>query len=183
MNSFIDISVLPDPEFTESYIMNQVFLKLHHALVKIQNTAIGISFPKADKTLGNCMRLHGSSENLNMLMAEKWLSNLVDYTDQTAIQQVPQEAQHCTVKRVQAKSSAERLRRRSVTKGWLSEEGAVERITKDSEKRLNLPYINLKSSSTKQNFRLFIQQKAQSEAVAGCFNTYGLSSKATVPWF
>jgi len=97
---------------------------------------------------------------------------------------IPKEVKHRFVKRVQAKSSAERLRRRSVAKGWLTEEEAAIRITHDQEKRLNKPFLQLKSQSTGQPFRLFIEHGTLVEQpVAGKFSAYGISSSATIPWW
>ena len=92
--------------------------------------------------------------------------------------------QHRVVKRVQVKSSAERLRRRSVNKGWLSEAAAIERIPLSKEKQSKFPFLELKSNSNEQTFRLFIwQMPLQSSAVAGRFSDYGLSEHATTPYF
>lgn len=184
MDHYLDITVLPDPEFVESTLMNALFAKLHRALVDVGQGKIGISFPCVNKTLGNCLRLHGSALALDRLMAENWLKGLRDYTQASAVQQVPENTQHRAVKRVQVKSSVERLRRRSVSKGWLSAEEAIESIPLTSEKKSKLPFLQLKSISTGQLFKLFIQQeKVQNVAVEGSFSDYGLSNCATIPYF
>jgi CRISPR-associated endonuclease Csy4 len=41
----------------------------------------------------------------------------------------------------------------------------------------------LHSQSTGQPFRLFLDHRPCDTASAGPFNTYGLSTTATIPWF
>jgi CRISPR-associated endonuclease Csy4 len=193
MEHYLDITVLPDPEFTETVLMNAVFAKLHRVLASLASTDIGVSFPKhiinhedRKKTrLGNKLRLHASQESLSRLMTERWLTGLRDYTHQTDILPVPTHGiTHRAVKRVQVKSSIERLLRRSVTKGWLTEEEALAKFQSTKAQESDLPFIQLKSTSTGQKFRLFISHEPpQDKAVEGNFNTYGLSSIATIPWF
>ncbi len=184
MDHYIDIKVLPDPEFFETALLNALFAKLHRALVLVGEGEIGVSFPHVGKTLGDQIRLHGTKPALERLMADSWLKGLRDYTEASPITTIPKEVKHRFVKRVQAKSSAERLRRRSVAKGWLTEEEAAIRITHDQEKRLNKPFLQLKSQSTGQPFRLFIEHGTLVEQpVAGKFSAYGISSSATIPWW
>jgi CRISPR-associated endonuclease Csy4 len=184
MDHYLDIKVLPDPEFVENVLMNALFAKLHRALCDVGQGEIGTSFPQADKTLGTLLRLHGSAPALDRLMAENWLKGLRDYTESSAVQRAPASGQFRVVKRVQVKSSAERLRRRSVSKGWLNEEEAITSIPFANEKRTKLPFLALKSKSTGQPFRLFVQQgPIQGSAVAGSFSDYGLSDHATTPYF
>lgn len=112
------------------------------------------------------------------------MKGLRDYTDLSLIQAVPAETAFRTVSRVQVKSSVERIRRRAVSKGWLTEEQARERIPMANEQRTLLPFIALKSLSTGQHFRLFLKQgQLQERPTPGVFSFYGLSASATVPWF
>jgi CRISPR-associated endonuclease Csy4 len=185
MDYYLDIKILPDPEFKETTLMNALFSKMHRALVDIANTDIGVSFPEfKDKSLGSGLRLHGTQVALNKLMALEWMKGLRDYTVRTDIQPIPRNTQHRLVKRVQAKSSVERLQRRSVAKGWVTTEEAFERLSSVKPQKLTLPFIQLRSSSTRQEFRLFIRHEAlRDESIQGKFNAYGLSNEATIPWF
>lgn len=185
MDYYLDINVLPDPEFKETFLMNALFSKMHRALVEVANTNIGVSFPEfKDKSLGNRLRLHGTQTKLTQLMELQWMKGLRDYTLQTDIQPIPQNTQYRLVKRVQAKSSIERLQRRSIAKGWLTTKQAYEQLSSIKPQRLSLPFIKLRSSSTQQEFRLFIQHEPLcDEIVSGKFNAYGLSNEATIPWF
>jgi CRISPR-associated endonuclease Csy4 len=50
--------------------------------------------------------------------------------------------------------------------------------------RLSLPWLEVRSTSTGQRFRLFIDQEIRpGPPVPGRFSPYGLSARATVPWF
>lgn len=184
MGYYIEIKLLPDPEFTSSVLMNALFAKLHRVLAEAGHGEVGVSFPQAQKTLGDTARLHGNKVALERLMAIGWLKGLTDYTHVTAITAVPGNCKHRVVKRVQAKSSVERMYRRSVKKGWLTAEEAETRMNAGKDQQLKLPFVQLKSNSSGQAFRLFIQQgKLFDSPVEGGFTAYGLSDVATVPWF
>jgi len=184
MEHYIEIKILPDQEFSSSLLMNALFAKLHRALAVAGHGKIGASFPQAHKTLGDTIRLHGSKIALEQLMAVGWLKGLTDYTCVSVIADVPSGCKYRVVKRMQAKSSVERMYRRSVKKGWLSEEDAVVKMDAGKEKLLNLPYVQLKSHSTAQAFRLFIRHgKIVDSPVVGGFSAYALSDVATIPWF
>lgn len=185
MDYYIEFQVLPDLEFSEAILLDALFAKLHKAFVMVKNANIGISFPMENqKSLGDCLRLHGTQTALDNLMAKNWLQGLSGYLRQSAIKPIPLNVKYRTIRRIQTKSNAERLRRRSVAKGWLTAEEAIIKIPSAKEKNLNLPYLKIKSSSTNQAFYLFIQHGTiQDQPVAGEFNSYGLSLKATIPWF
>jgi CRISPR-associated endonuclease Csy4 len=184
MNYSIDIKVLPDAEFSPSLLMNALFVKLHRALAGAGNGEVGVSFPDAQKTLGDSIRVHGSQVALQRLMSISWLKGLTDYTCVASICAIPDNCQYRVVKRVQAKSSIERMYRRSVKKGWLTTEEAGARMSAGKEQHLKLPFVQLKSQTTGQSFRLFIQQgKLSNKPVEGKFTAYGLSEVATIPWF
>jgi CRISPR-associated endonuclease Csy4 len=193
MNCYMNINLLPDPEFQETILMSALFAKLHRRLASLSSTQVGISFPKytfdeskSVSTLGSCLRLHGLEGNLSDVMQEDWLKGLHDYTQLSSIQPVPVNTeQYRVVKRVQVKSNVERLLRRSIAKGRLTQEMALQKITTIRPRKSSLPFIQMKSCSTGQQFRLFIQQSdLQTTPTGGCFNSYGLSIKGTtVPWF
>lgn len=184
MESYLDIRGLPDPEFSIQELMDVLFAKFHWSLSQLRQCGIGVSFPHADKTLGDILRLHGTAESLSALQSLNWLKGLQDYTEHSGIQAVPTVIEYRVVRRVQVKSNAERLRRRSVKKGWLTVEEALVRIPDSKSQFTALPFLNVKSTSTGQSFRLFIDQsEASSLLIKGTFSLYGLSHVATVPWF
>jgi CRISPR-associated endonuclease Csy4 len=184
MDHYLDIRVLDDPEFSAQQLLNALFAKLHRTLALISAGQIGVSFPAAAKTLGGTLRLHGAAAALSALQSTFWFKGLRDYTQVGEILPVPDNAKFRIVKRIQVKSSVERLRRRSVKKGWLTEEQAAVKISATTEKRTNLPFLEVKSTSTGQLFKLFISQgPILSAPSTGEFSAYGLSATGTIPWF
>jgi CRISPR-associated endonuclease Csy4 len=196
---YLDLVLQPDPEFGTPMLMAALYAKLHRALVAAEQAAppgvgagVGLSFTQHDEgrpTLGTCMRLHGSEAALAELMRTPWLRGVRDHLADAAptIAPVPDVVQgHRVVCRVQAQSSAERLRRRLMRRHpEVDDSQARRRIPDTVAQTLHLPFVPLASTSTGQTFRLFIRHGAlQAQAVAGRFNAYGLSQQgATVPWF
>lgn len=184
MDHYIEIRVLPDPEFSEEMLMAALVAKLHRALGQRGLGDIGISFPAHTIKPGPVLRLHGNHPSLCELESLVWRKGLSDYCTTLGIKSVPPVNQWRCVSRVQVKSSAQRLMRRSVKKGWLTEMEAQQRLLTMQEARTDLPWLNLRSLSTGQSFRLFIHHgDLLSAPVVGTFSSYGLSSTATVPWF
>lgn len=184
MDHFLEIRVLPDPEFKEETLMSALFAKLHRALGSRGKGDIGVSFPEYNVKPGCVIRLHGRQAALEELESTRWRAGLNDYCEATAVQPVPAIKGWRTVARLQIKSSAERLLRRSVRKGWITEEEAQLRSVGAIDKRCSLPFLQMKSLSGKEDFRLFIRHgELRQEAAGGLFSSYGLSAEATIPWF
>ncbi|HEY3983929.1 type I-F CRISPR-associated endoribonuclease Cas6/Csy4 [Cedecea sp.] len=184
MDSYQDIRVLPDPEFKSTMLLSALFAKLHRALAARETGDIGVSFPGHSKTPGEVLRLHGERAALEALEATGWRAGLNDYCFSSGVQAVPEVKGWRCVSRVQVKSSADRLLRRSVRKGWITEEEAQQRIVNQQDQSSDLPFILMKSLSSKQAFRLFILHgELFPSPVEGKFSLYGLSAKATIPWF
>lgn len=192
VSHYVELVLQPDPEFGAPMLMAALFVKLHRALVAAGPQAgIGVSWPghlNRVPTLGSCLRLHGSAAGLAGLMETAWLRGVRDHLLDPApeVRAVPGALLgHRVVSRVQAHSSAERMRRRLMRRQQLDEETARQRIRDEAAQQLKLPFVPLNSGSTGQAFRLFIQHgEIQPQAVAGSFNRYGLSQQgATVPWF
>lgn len=184
MDYYQDIRVIADAETSGPVLLAQLFMRLHQKMSRVAEGRIGISFPEVKKTLGNQLRVHGSLTDLTALQQSDWQQGLLDYIVRDEIAAVPAGVSWRVVKRVQVKSSAERLRRRSINKGWLSEAEAQQRISLVNEQRSDLPYLLIKSGSNGNAYPLFIEHgRILHSPVAGCFNAYGLSATATIPWF
>lgn len=187
MDHHVDIDLRPDPEIAPHQLMSALYAKLHRALVGLARDDIGVSFPQYDAAaphLGNRLRLHGEMGALVALMADDWLTGMRDHVAVGTPSPVPESVQHRAVRRVQTKSSPERLRRRLMRRHDINELEALRRIPDSAARLLRLPFIQLSSGSTGQSFRLFIDQSvAQPQASHGTFGAYGLSRDATVPWF
>lgn len=187
MDHYLEIRLLPDPEFVPTVLMNALFAKLHRALVELESRAIGISFPDVQSeppAPGGRLRLHGTSDELQRLMALNWLTGMCDHITINQPTLVPAKVSYRSVRRVQAKSNPERLRRRLMKRKGITEDEARRAIPDSVAEQLKLPFVTIKSRSTGQEFRLFFDhQPVQSELKEGEFSRYGLSPTATVPWF
>lgn len=185
MDAYLELQLLPDPEFPPAMLMNALFAKLHRVLVGHGEGRIGISFPDVGtEQLGQRLRLHGQAGDLEKLMASNWLQGMRDHLAALAIRPVPDGAKHRIVRRVQAQSSPERLRRRLIRRKGIGEEEARAAIPDSAAQLLALPSLLITSQSTQQQFRLFIEhQPVQTSPTPGCFSSYGLSNQASIPWF
>lgn len=187
MYHYIDLRLLPDPEVAQPHLMGALFSKLHRALVAQHSENIGISFPAVQTEppwLGDCLRLHGDQTALTGLTTSNWLAGMRDHVHATAVLAVPPKASFRVVSRVQAKSNPERLRRRQMRRHGLDAAQALVRVPDTAAERLDLPYVQLRSQSTEQSFRLFIRHgELLKTSTVGTFGAYGLSATTTIPWF
>ena len=187
LGHYIDLRLQPDPEVTPTQLLAALYTRLHRALAAQGTTCIAVTFPdySAERhSFGERLRLLGSEADLQPWATGEWLGSVRDHVSVTSLLPVPADAQHRTLRRVQVKSSPERLRRRLMKRHQLSEEEARERIPDSLARTTPLPYVQLASASTAQQFRLFLALgEAQQSVQAGDFNAYGLSTTATVPWF
>ena len=188
MTHFCDIRVIKNPEMSFSHVMNSVFSLLHLVLAQKGYQDVGISFPLFnDKGLGNCLRLHGLETRLQellSLLSNPFWNGIRDYINLSSLERAPENTKYRQVFRVQSKNNVERLRRRLIARKGVTQEEAKKKIPDSVEKRLDLPYLNLSSKSSGQNFRLFIRHGPLLEKNKhGLFNSYGLSIGGSVPWF
>lgn len=188
MSHYLDIRLRPDPALTPQHLLDGLYARLHRALVQLGSQDIGVSFPEHDEarpTLGGRLRLHGPETSLQALQATPWLKGMRDHATISDIESAPAGARHRHVSRVQAKSSPARLRRRAMRRHGLDAQEAARRIPDSTAEHLRLPFVVLGSRSTGQaSFPLFIRHGPLLETpIPGHFNSYGLSTAATIPWF
>jgi len=187
---YIDITLLPDPEFSHPDLLGALVAKLHRALVQGRTTDIGVSYPQhvdqplSRRTLGSVLRLHGTPDALQRLKAQDWLQGMRDHTRASDVRPAPADAPHRTVRRRQFKTNADRLRRRRMQRKRETADQAMTAIPDSVERRPDLPFVQLRSSSNGQPFCLCVEHgPLLTQPVAGAFNAYGLGHEATVPWF
>ncbi|KQR74813.1 type I-F CRISPR-associated endoribonuclease Cas6/Csy4 [Burkholderia sp. Leaf177] len=183
---FINITLLPDPEFSQVHLLGALVAKLHKALVRLRREDIGVSFPEYSlrpRSLGKVVRLHGGEATLLGLMAHSWLQGMRDHVAVSAVALIPDGATYQIVQRRQFKTNVERMRRRRMRRKDESIEQAAAAIPDSVERTPNLPYVQMRSASTGESFCLFIDQAVALAGVSGKFNGYGLSQGATVPCF
>lgn len=170
-------------------LMGALYGKLHRALHDLNANDIGISLPDHKtgvraRTPGDRLRLHGAKPRVEELMNTSWLSGMRDHVVAEAVQHVPSETRHCTVKRRQFNTGSPSRVRRYAKRHEISEEQAQRVMAAPAERQITLPFIQLASRSSGERFPLFIEHsKPQPEPAEGHFNHYGLSQDATIPWF
>lgn len=187
MTHYFDITILSDPEISIHILMSELFNKLHVILAHMESDNIGISFPDYQKrppNIGAKIRLLGPKDLLVKLQNQSWLGAIRNHTVTQEISLIPDNVEYRFLRRVQIKNNPERLRRRQMIRHNLTEQEAILKIPNIEPKRLKLPFIQLKSNSTKQRFFLFLDlTSAQHSIEQGTFNKYGLSNTRTIPWF
>lgn len=67
MDHYLEIRVLPDPEFSSEMLMAALFAKLHRVLGARGQGDIGVSFPDVNVMPGTHLRLHGSARHCKNL--------------------------------------------------------------------------------------------------------------------
>ena len=111
MDHYFDISLLPDPEFPATLLMNAIYSKFHKALCDLEAKNIGVSFPNHESTLGNMLRIHGDKSALRVLQEQNWIGGMTGYCTVSAVMSVPDGTKFRTVSRKQTKMSQSKLRR------------------------------------------------------------------------
>ncbi|MFD2258149.1 type I-F CRISPR-associated endoribonuclease Cas6/Csy4 [Luteolibacter algae] len=193
MTHYQDITLAPDAETCANHLLSSVHSRLHIALAELESDNIGISFPgysykperkrKELNTLGTALRLHGTAQALDHLMATEWLAHLREQVAMALPRPVPPGAGNLKVRRIQIRSSPARIRRRQMKRHGLTEAEALAIYPDGDGKTTDLPFLRLRSHSTANTFLLFINQSPTVENSLGKFNAYGLSDNATVPSF
>jgi len=187
MTHYTDIRLLKLPEIVPEHILEKLFSKVHLALVALNRTDIGLSFPDVDEkrpSLGQRLRLHGPEASLRALLDKAGIAAMRDYLQLGEVLPTPEDAAFRQVRRIQVKSNVERLRRRLAKRHKLSMEEAAERIPESAAAQLHVPFIRVRSQSSGHAFHLFISHGAiRPTPIPGWFNAYGLSAVATIPWF
>ncbi|MFU8844575.1 MAG: type I-F CRISPR-associated endoribonuclease Cas6/Csy4, partial [Bacteroidales bacterium] len=151
MKYYIDISLLPDAEATSGFIWEKMFQQIHLALAaQSENgaSAVAIAFPgygKGQFPLGGKLRLLSRDEaTLQQLNISHWLSRLTDYVHITSIRPIPEKVKgHSIYKRLQPKSSSERLARRKAKREGITFEQAMAALSGRKDVHVKTPFINM----------------------------------------
>ena len=179
---YLDAIVREHAEIPSAILLSRLFEQLHLMFVDQRLDTIGISFPQAKtrKGVGDRLRLHGHEEPLNQFKNTPWLTRSTDYFRLVGPKTVPKNHELRIVRRVQPKLSAASIRR-SVRRGSISVDRGSELLS--SKKLVNNPYLQIKSLSSGQQFKLFFEQVkvGKNSKVADAFNSYGFGG--VIPWF
>ncbi|QIO06337.1 type I-F CRISPR-associated endoribonuclease Cas6/Csy4 [Acinetobacter shaoyimingii] len=199
MKFYQEITLIDQAEISPYFIWSKIYTQLHIALAEIKDesdkVSIGVSFPqyifegkagnqKAKINLGKKLRLFAESEaDLKKLDIRRWLERLEDYVHITSIREVPSEIKSYAIfKRQQVKTNAQRLARHRVKRGDIGFDEALARYSQVVT-TTDLPYIQMKSLTSDQPFKLFIKKQNAEKSETQVFSTYGLSSVSSVPEF
>lgn len=190
MKYYVDIRLLGDTEVSLGFIWQKIYAQMHLALVEHQEekmSKIGFAFPYYMQKfpLGDTLRVFASTqEELEVLQVDKRLKNFLDYVTINDIKKVPIDINgYVTFNRKQFKSNPERLARRYAKRHNITVEEALSIYENMEAQESKLPFVILKSNSTNQHMKLFIERCTSDIEVKGLFNTYGLSKHSTVPVF
>ena len=183
MDHYIDIRILPDAEMRENVLLNKVYTKFHKALCTLDADDIGISFPEYKIKLGRGLRIHGKAERLAELQKLQWLGGLSGYCSISEIKSVPEDASYRVISRIQTTMSLSKYRR-LLARGTITEQEQKQYKAKMFQKGLDNPFLELESASTGKKYRRYINFSDLIDTpVEGVFDKFGLSKKATVPFF
>ncbi len=202
MKVYQEIILRPSSEIPHYFLWEKLFQQIHLALVEtkivrkdvvngmekdIEYSEYGVSFPQYNNqmnALGCRLRVFAiSEEKMDQLNLERWLKRLVDYCQHSQTRTVPVNTMHSRFQRRQFVANSERLVRRRAKRKHETLEEARAHFSGFSAQTSKIPFINVQSSSNNTRFRLFIEQEILRQEETGEFSCYGLSKKATVPWF
>ena len=205
MDHYLEIRVLPDPEFSEEMLMAALVAKLHRALGQRGQGDIGISFPdyqynesNSRGSLGRKLRIFAPTEQklINLKLLDE-LSKISDYINISDIDEVGDKATGYEVyTRVHTKNLEKEALR--LQKHLNAKRGATEQLTYDEvlincvkwrKGTLNHLFIYIKSNSNEHGYQAHIKRDVLSEPTKNFhFNTFGFSNTDTeklssVPWW
>ena len=192
MKYYIDIKLFADSEVNIGFIWGKVYLQIHLALVEMKDkdnlVAVGFSFPHYQEgkfPLGSVLRVFAhSKEELEKLNLDNWFERFFDYLVIENIKKVPSGiSEFVSFNRKQFKTNVERLARRQAKRKGISYEEALKNYEDFKANETKPPFIMMKSISTDNQMKIFIEKHIKKDSVNGLFSTYGLSKSATVPWF
>lgn len=185
MNNYFDIYAIPNAELTQNVVIGHLMQCLHQYLPDFCEK-VGLGFPQyaIDRGLGGVIQVFGDSNKLEELYSRlEYDLNFSNHAILGKLQAIPQKVNYYVCyKRVQIHGNSyySRSKRRHQERGAELQSLNLKHLINFNK----LPYVNLSSSSTGQNFKLFIKQVVTTKMSVGTFNSYGLSSDgATVPKF
>jgi CRISPR-associated endonuclease Csy4 len=191
MKHYIDITLLPSDDIGHHFLWEKVYQQVHLAFVENKSTDcvfhFGITFPEfnAEKNrLGCKLRIFAASETLfNQLSINSWLNRLTDYVHITSIRSTPVHSKYVQFRRLQVKSSKERIARRKARRDDIPLDEAKAALIGFEEKSTLAPFINVKSLSKDKRFKLFVLQDISNFGGELELSSYGLSKSGFLPKF
>jgi len=135
--------------------------------------------------IGNRVRLFARSEQeLDAIEWSRALIGLDDYVHRTRPRSTPSTIERfAAFTRHQPKASPERLMRRAMKRQEIDEAEARRRYGAYTMERCRLPWVDMRSESSRHQFRLFIDRIESPPTSGWAFSTYGLSRTVSLPLF
>lgn len=192
MKYYQEITLLPPTDISLYFLLQKVYQQIHIGLAENKNpddtSSIGVSFPEyvdSKYLLGKKINLlAGDEKSLSVLNAGRWLERLNDYLYISAIKAVPENVRgYACFKHCKLKGNKEKLARRRANRKGETYEQALSFYDDYQAPESRLPYINMKSQTNGNDFRLYIEKEIKTQPKEGKFSCYGLSNETTVPLF
>ena len=196
MKTYLDLTLLPCPDINLYFLWSKLYQQIHLALVSNKTNTngsnVGVAFPQYRyekgevSQLGKKLRLIANhEESLRQIDILKWLHRLTDYIHATSIKPVPDSVdQYVCYSRARVKTNKEHLARRKAKRQGIKLEKALDYYNSFEERHSDLPYVQIRSQNTGQQFRLLIEEiPAKTAEQCGEFSCYGLSRNNPVPKF
>ena len=189
MNHYVEMRVRNVPDISPRQIAAKTIERLHIVLAANSQLNIGLSFPDLASESSAIMpgfriRLHSDLSALNDVLAADRLRSITDYLDISPAIPIPNQTKHMTYRRYRPYAALPCRRRRHMRRHQVDYQTACQQIPDSRLESCSLPFLTMHSHSTGQRFRIYIQPgPIMDSPVSGSFNSYGLSSGATVPHF
>lgn len=135
--------------------------------------------------IGKRVRMFARAESdLDRIEWSRSLVGLDDYVHRTRCRPTPSNLEgFAAFARHQPKASTERLIRRAMKRHGIDEVEARKRYAGYRMDPCRLPWIDMRSESSKHRFRLFVERIDMAESSEWRFSTYGLSRRVGLPIF
>lgn len=187
MDHYFDLKALPDAELVQSAVVAQLLQMLHGFLPEYEGE-LGLDFPGygQQRTLGGIIRVLGPEAGVSRLVQQlQDHRDCRDYGLLGEVKAIPDSTRFVANRRhhVKGNSRMQRHKKRHEQRGtWTPELALI--LAAAYTKPSRLPFIQLHSGSTGQQFLLFVDRRVKPVAKPGKFNSYGLSlDGSTVPAF
>lgn len=178
MDHYIEISLKNCDKRYINQIINEIISFIHKQIIFIAPGKIGISFPDYDEFLGTRIRIHGSEDLLKQI--QTFNLAYIKGVYYTEVLKIPDDVSFAVFSRKRPSKQNSKLKRYQ-KKGIMVD--SKKYIREMCREVLEFPYFNASSTSTKQSYKVFVSYKKVDKFNEGKFDSFGLSSEATVPLF
>jgi CRISPR-associated endonuclease Csy4 len=180
MNYYLNIKI--NAKEKSNRFLNKAYNQVHNALVSINSSSIGVSFPEFNLTLGRIIRLHGSKEDLEKVLNSEPMQSIESCTI-FAISPIPENcSSFVRTSRIQPKLSNSKFNR-LVKRGSISQENKKKYRTNMLQSSIDNPFVLLQSGSNKNVYKRFFKIEKIHSLESGTFDSFGTSKNASVPAF